>query len=63
MATPTRSLAQFRIELSEDGESAQIHIEDDGGETLELTASRDQLDLLADTLDDLLAESEEADEV
>lgn len=58
----TKSLAQFRIELSDDGESAQIHIEDDGGETLELTATRDQLDLLADTLDEMLSESEEADE-
>ena len=63
MAKSTKSLAQFRIELAQDGESAQIHIEDDGGSTLELTASRDQLDLLADTLDELLSGSEEADEV
>lgn len=59
----TKMLKQFRIEMAEDGESAQIHIEDDGGQTLELTASRDQLDLLADTLDELLSGSEEADEV
>lgn len=62
MAT-TKMLKQFRIEMGEDGESAQIHIEDDGGQTLELTASHDQLDLLADTLDELLSGSEEADEV
>lgn len=62
MAT-TKMLKQFRIEMGEDGESAQIHVEDDGGQTLELTASRDQLDLLADTLDELLSGSEEADEV
>lgn len=62
MAT-TKMLKQFRVEMAEDGESAQIHIEDDGGQTLELTASRDQLDLLADTLDELLSGSEEADEV
>ena len=62
MAT-TKMLKQFRIEMGEDGESAQIHVEDDGGQTLELSASRDQLDLLADTLDELLSGSEEADEV
>lgn len=63
MADDTKTLAQFRVELDESGESAQLHIEDDSGATLELTASREQLDLLADTLDELLAGTEEADEV
>ncbi|NDV86815.1 hypothetical protein GTW51_08875 [Aurantimonas aggregata] len=59
----TKKLAQFRIEPDSEGRTAQLHIEDDSGATLELTASRDQLDVLADTLDDILAKTEEADEV
>ncbi|WP_062227588.1 hypothetical protein [Aureimonas frigidaquae] len=62
MAAP-KNLAQFRIEPNDNGETAQLHIEDDGGNTLELTATRDQLDLLADTLDEMLSETEEADEL
>lgn len=58
----TKKLAQFRIEPNETGTSAQLHIEDDSGATLELTASREQLDVLADTLDEMLAGTEEADE-
>lgn len=61
MAT-ARKLAQFRVELDEAGETATIHIEDEAGETLEFRAERAQLDVIADTLDDLLAETEEADE-
>ena len=59
----TKKLAQFRIEPESTGESAQIHIEDDSGATLELTATREQLDLLAETLDEMLSGTEEADEV
>jgi hypothetical protein len=59
----SKKLAQFRIEPDSKGQTAQLHIEDDSGATLELTASRDQLDVLADTLDDILAKTEEADEV
>lgn len=62
MATTTKKLKQFRIEPDEAGMSAQIHIEDESGATLELTATRDQLDLLADTLDEMLSTTEEADE-
>jgi len=63
MADTKRKLAQFRLNPTKNGEGAQLHIEDDSGETLELSATREQLDVLADTLDDFLSETEEADEV
>ncbi|MDQ4059756.1 MAG: hypothetical protein M3145_01425 [Pseudomonadota bacterium] len=55
-----RKLARFI--LSPAGEGFRLHIEDDGGHVLEITATRDQLDVLADALDDLLltADSETA---
>jgi hypothetical protein len=59
----TNKLAEFSFEPSDDAQSAQIHIKDDKGATLELTASREQLEILADSLDDFLAETEDADEV
>ena len=43
-----------RLTLSPAGEGFRLHIEDDGGHVLEITATRDQLDILADALDDLL---------
>ncbi len=43
-----------RLTLSPAGEGFRVHIEDDGGHVLEITATRDQLDVLADALDDLL---------
>lgn len=58
-----KKLTQFRLTPNSKGETAQLHIEDDSGNTLELMATREQLDLLADTLDEILSETEEADEV
>ncbi len=63
MANASKKLAQFRIVAGKDGQSAQLHIEDDSGATLELSATREQLDLIADELDQMLDTTEEADEV
>ncbi|WP_158874392.1 hypothetical protein [Antarcticirhabdus aurantiaca] len=59
----TNKLAEFSFEPSADAQSAQIHIKDDKGATLELTATREQLELLADSLDEFLADTEDADEI
>lgn len=56
-----KKLSHFTVS-QEDG-TFTIHVEDDGGDTLELHATRGQLDLIADTLDDLLDQTEEDDEV
>ncbi len=63
MANATQNLAQFRIVAGKDGQSARLHIEDDSGATLELNATREQLDLIADELDKMLDSTEDADEV
>ena len=54
-----KSLAKFTIVPN--GDEYRLHIEDDGGETLELSATFDQLDLIAEAIDELLLE--DADEV
>ena len=51
-----------RFEVQGSGKEFTLHIEDDGGNQLELAASRDQLDVLADRLDDILLEDDSADE-
>ena len=51
-----------RLEVKGSGQEFTVHIEADGGNTLELAASRDQLDVLADRLDDILLEDDSADE-
>ena len=57
-----RKLTQFRI--SEAGDDYMLHIEDDAGETIEFTATYDQLDLLVEEIDRHLDEdAEEMDEV
>lgn len=52
-----------RFEVHGSGKEFTLHIEDDGGNTLELSASRDQLDVIADSLDDILLQDDSADEV
>ena len=59
--TEAKALAKFTI--SEDGDGFRLHIEDDGGDTLELTATADQLDLIAEAVDNLLSKDDSADEV
>lgn len=52
-----------RFEVNGSGKEFTLHIEDDGGNTLELSASRDQLDVIADSLDDILLQDDSADEI
>jgi hypothetical protein len=57
-----RTLANFTI--TESGDNYLLHIEDDAAETIELTATYDQLDLLVEAIDQHLDEdAKEIDEV
>ena len=57
-----RTLTKFTI--TEAGDDYSLHIEDDAGETIEFTATYDQLDLLVEEIDRHLDEdAEEMDEV
>jgi hypothetical protein len=47
-----KALSRFTIEPAEDGYT--LHIEDENGDTLELTATPEQLDLIAEALDEQL---------
>lgn len=60
MAAST-TLKTFHVE--EAGEGFSLRIEDESGSVLELLATREQLDVIADSLDELLSETEAADEV
>ena len=57
----TKKLAKFTI--TEAGESFNLHIEDDAGHVLELSATRDQIDVIDDALEELLEKGDDADEV
>ena len=57
----TKKLAKFTA--IPEGEDFQLHIEDDGGDTLELTATREQVDVIVDSLDELLSQDDSLDEV
>ncbi len=57
----TKKLAKFT--LSEAGEGFDLHIEDEAGHVLELSSTRDQLDVIADKLDEVLSQDDSADEV
>ena len=54
-----RTLHRFTVTVHEEG--FRLHIEDDQGEVLEMDATRDQIEVITDELDDLLAETEAAD--
>lgn len=55
-------LARFTIEPA--GDDYTIHIEDDDGETLEFTASAEQLDLIQEAIEEQLeGDYEELDEL
>ena len=56
MAGKTKTLSQFRIEGAKD--KFQLHIEDDAGETIEFAASRDQLDVILEHLDEVLSDDD-----
>ena len=53
-----RTLAQFTITPDSDGDYT-LHLEDDDGETLEFTASYEQLDLVVEAIEDVLDSDEE----
>lgn len=57
----SKSLARFSIVPQGDG--FQLHIEDDGGDTLELTATAEQLDLIVEALDEALSRDDSIEEV
>lgn len=48
-----KALSRFTIER--DGDEYLLHIEDEDGDTVELTASFEQLDLLSESLEEHLA--------
>lgn len=53
-----RTISQFTIRPSED--NYILHFEDEDGETIELIASFDQLDLITEAIDAVLDSDEEA---
>ena len=55
-----RQLARFSITEAEDG--YRLHIEDDQGQTLELMADDQQLDLIIEALDEALGADDADDE-
>jgi hypothetical protein len=55
-----RTLSRFTVTPQEDGTGFRLHIEDETGEVLEVDATRDQVELLTDSLDEALAETEAA---
>jgi len=52
-----KTLSQFTI--SNEGENYVLHIETDDGETLDVNATYEQLDLIAEAIDERLDEDEE----
>ena len=57
----TKKLAKFTI--TEAGEGFNLHIEDEAGHVLELLATRNQLDVIDDALEELLEQDDSSDEV
>ena len=57
----TKKLAKFTITVA--GEGFNLHIEDDAGHVLELSATCDQIDIIDDALEELLGKGDDADEV
>ncbi|MET0308724.1 MAG: hypothetical protein ABW023_08460 [Sphingomonas sp.] len=53
-----RTLAQFTITPDSDGDYT-LHLEDDDGETIEFTASFEQLDLVMEAINEVLDSDEE----
>jgi hypothetical protein len=54
-----RKLAGFDVSPGEDSDFV-LRLEDEGGTTLEVAATADQLDTIVDAIDDLLSEHEES---
>ena len=51
-APSANALAKFTVEKG--GDAYRVHIENEAGETMELSATYEQLELLVETLDELL---------
>ena len=56
MASKAKTLTQFRIEGS--GDAFQLHIEDDASETIEFSVTREQLEVIVESLDEVLSEDD-----
>lgn len=52
-----------RFEIRPAGADFTLHIENESGDTMEFLATHDQLDVLADALDDVLMSDDAGDEV
>jgi hypothetical protein len=52
-----RNLAKFSISVRD--EDFVLHLQDDAGESMDFSASPDQLDAIIDALDQLLSDDEE----
>jgi hypothetical protein len=52
-----KTLSQFTI--SSEGEGYVLHVETDDGETLDISATYEQLDLISEAIDERLDEDEE----
>jgi hypothetical protein len=57
----TSALEKFTVSRQDGG--FRLRVETDDGAALELTATRDQLDVMADALDDILADTEDDEDV
>ena len=57
----SKNLKTFRVQPA--GKGFSLHIEDDSGHMIELVATRDQIDVLVDDLEDQLSLDDSADEV
>jgi hypothetical protein len=57
----TQKLKRFHIE--QDGDMFLLRIEDENGETFEVSATHDQVDLIADSLDEALDADEDSESV
>lgn len=60
MANTKKTLSTFRVVKA--GQGYSLHIEDDAGEVIEFEATADQLDIIAETLEDLLEADDSDDE-
>ena len=56
-----KKLAKFTI--LEADKAFSLHIEDEAGHVLELSATRDQIDVIVDKLDEILSQDDSADEI
>lgn len=56
-----RTLARFTI--TDAGDDYMLHIEDEAGETIEITATYEQLDLIAESIDEHLDEDADFEEI